>query len=41
MLNKVRKKSTHNEVSGSVVECLTQDQRGVGSSLTRGTMLCP
>ena len=29
------------EHSGSVVECLTQDQRAVGSSLTGVTVLCP
>ena len=35
----------HNEIfkecSGSEVECLTQDQGVEGSSLTRGTALCP
>ena len=29
------------ERSGSVVECLTQDRRAVGSSLTGVTALCP
>ena len=29
------------ERSGSVVECLTQDRRAVGSSLTGVTVLCP
>ena len=29
------------ERSGSVVECLTGDQRAVGSSLTSVTALCP
>ena len=29
------------ERSGSVVECLTQDRRAVGSSLTGVSALCP
>ena len=29
------------ERSGSVVECLTRDQRAAGSSLTGVTVLCP
>ena len=29
------------QISGSVVECLTQDIGVVGSSLTGGTVLCP
>ena len=29
------------ERSGSVVECLTRDQRAAGSSLTSVTALCP
>ena len=29
------------ERSGSVVECLTRDQRAVGWSLTSITVLCP
>ena len=29
------------ERSGSVVKCLTQDRRAVGSSLTGVTALCP
>ena len=29
------------ERSGSVVECLTQDRRASGSSLTGVTVLCP
>ena len=29
------------ERSGSVVECLTRDQRAAGSSLTGVTALCP
>ena len=32
---------TVRERSGSVVECLTQDRRAVGSSLTGVTALCP
>ena len=31
----------YRERSGSVVECLTRDQRAVGSSLTRITQYCP
>ena len=31
----------YREHSGSVVECLTQDRRAAGSSLTRITALCP
>ena len=32
---------TNRERSGSVVECLTRDQRAAGSSLTGVTALCP
>ena len=32
---------TPRECSGSVVECLTQDQGAAGSSLTSLTVLCP
>ena len=32
---------TDREPSGSVVECLTQDRRAGGSSLTCVTALCP
>ena len=32
---------TYRERSGSVVECLTQDRRAVGSCLTGVTALCP
>ena len=38
-----RQKVVHciRERSGSVVECLTRDQRAAGSSLTGVTALCP
>ena len=34
-------RNTIRERSGSVVECLTRDQRAAGSSLTGVTALCP
>ena len=34
-------RSSDREHSGSVVECLTRDQRAMGSSLTGITALCP
>ena len=33
--------TTPRERSGSVVDCLTQDRRAMGSSLTGVTVLCP
>ena len=38
---KLRSISRGRERSGSVVECLTRDQRAAGSSLTGVTALCP
>ena len=40
-LSYVKLHGFHRERSGSVVECLTRDQRAAGSSLTGVTALCP
>ena len=40
-LHRYKLKPLLGECSGSVVECLTQDRRAAGSSLTGVTALCP